>query len=257
MCSKGLICNAGMCIVKAWSAMQGQSSEMVSFGALPLPGAHITTLTSLANFRPAQNGRSQAQSLSSSEYEDEQRSVLDLSDDEENDATNDARQAENMHSANQAYDMAMATLADENPDPICKPQWPSATHASHASFEDWAASTHESASHAPARSHDAFSFNPDVQHQHSVHNGPTSPSSQSGIQSIWQSTAGMNDFYPLPVDIKAAQHVLEEFLSRSGLDLHFELRPKPSRTILDLQDKRNVTVQRVLPCGRFMKMQLS
>ena len=104
--------------------MQAQSSEMVSFGALPLPGAHITTLTSLANFRPVQNGMSQAQSISSSEYEDEHRSVLDLSEDEQNDATDDARQAENMHSANQAYDMAMATLAAENPAPVCKPQWP-------------------------------------------------------------------------------------------------------------------------------------
>ena len=96
-----------------------------------------------------------------------------------------------------------------------------------------------------------------MQHQHSVHNGPTSPSSQSGIQSIWQSSASMNDFYPLPVDVKAAQHVLEDFLSRSGLDLHFELRSKPSKTILHLQDKHDVTVQSVLPCGRFMKIQLS
>lgn len=200
---------------------------------------------------------SHSQSFSSSEYEDDHQSGTDLAD-YEIDGGDDARQAENLHNANQAYDMAMATLADENPAPNCKPQWPSVTHSSHASFEDWAASAHDNGSHGPTRSQDAFSFNTDLQHQHTTHNGSRSPSAQSGMQSIWQASAApANEACPMPVNIRAAQQALEEFLNRTGLDLHFELRPKPSRTNLDLQDKQNVSVQSVLPCGRFLKLQLS
>lgn len=228
---------------------------MVSFRTLPLPGAHITTLTSLANFKPVQNDMSQTHSLSSSEYEDDQQPGIDLADYDVDD-NDDARQAENLHSANQAYDMAMATLADENPTPNCKPQWPSNVHASHASFEDWAATSHDNSSSAPFRSQDAFSFS-EVQQPHSVHNGSSSPSSESGIQSIWRTSVPSNEASPLPVNVQAVQQLFQDFLSSTGLDYHFEVKAKPSRTTTDLQDEKSVTVQSALPCGRFMKLQLS
>lgn len=230
------------------------------YGALPLPGAHITTLTSLANFRPAQSGLSHAPSLSSTESEDGQDLAADLSEDEPVD-DDSARQEANLHSANQAYDMAMAMLEDENPGPVCKPHWSSKIHASHASFEDWAASApNEGRPNATANYHDAFTFKPEYYQQHNgIQNGPksSSQSAQSGMHSIWQSGSLNHEQHALAVNVQAAQQMLEAFLSRTGLNSHFELKTKSSQTVSDLQNRQNVTVQSVLPCGRFMKLQLS
>lgn len=229
---------------------------MVSFRTLPLPGAHITTLTSLADFKPAHSGMSQAHSLSSSEYEDEHIAAVDLTE-YDMDEADAGRQVDNLHSANQAYDMAMATLADENPGVQYNPQWPSAVHASHASFEDWAASSHDIATSAPFRSQDAFTFSPDIQKQHSMHNGLATPVGQNSIQSIWQSSMPASEAHAPPVNVQAAQQSLQDFLIQTGLDAHLELKTKLSKTLLDLEDANNVNVQTVLPCGRFLRLQLS
>ncbi|KAL0053416.1 hypothetical protein WJX82_005424 [Trebouxia sp. C0006] len=103
---------------------QVRRPDMVSLGTLSLPGAHITTLTSLANFKPGHADKSQANqcdseldtsSRSAGGYS--QESALDT--DDELEAAYEDRQAANMrtakHASKETYDATIIqNLANAN-----------------------------------------------------------------------------------------------------------------------------------------------
>ncbi|DBA85602.1 TPA: hypothetical protein ACH3X1_005183 [Trebouxia sp. C0004] len=235
---------------------------MVSLGTLPLPGAHITTLTSLANFKPGHADKSQTNQCDSeldasslSAGVDSQESELDT--DDELEAAYEDRQAANMRQANTAYDIAMSRVAAEDNQASFRPHWPDdPTHASHASFDDWAANgLHANGTPKALSSHGSFSFANGCQET------PAHPELQyrQPVPSAWPDSvpeASVQESGRGSIDVQAVQHLFQDFLQKAGLDSHLEVR-----ATLGLASgphcQRNVTVQNVLPCGSFMKIQLN
>lgn len=238
--------------------LQAQGPDMVSLGTLPLPGAHITTLTSLANLKPSHADRSYANhhgtdsdGLSQSAGDDSHESELDT--DDELEAAYDDRQAANLREANCAYDIAMSRVAAEDGQASFRPHWPDdPSHASHASFDDWA--TNASHAKGPATtltSHGSFSFANGRQEKSAGHVLPHTSSTWPVLYqgSVQESSRGR-------IDVHAVQELFQDFLQKAGLDSHLEVRTLPSRDPAP-HCQCNVAVQNVFPCGAFMKIQLS
>ncbi|DBB06739.1 TPA: hypothetical protein ACH3X3_009409 [Trebouxia sp. C0006] len=241
---------------------QVRRPDMVSLGTLSLPGAHITTLTSLANFKPGHADKSQANqcdseldtsSRSAGGYS--QESALDT--DDELEAAYEDRQAANMREANFAYDIAMSRIAAEDNKASFRPHWPDdPTHASHASFDDWAANVlHADGTSKALVSHGSFSFangcqetpaQPELQYRQPV---PAAWPDSVPEVSVQESRRGS-------IDVQAVQALFQDFLQKAGLDSHLEVRAM-SGLASDPHCRRNVTVQNVLSCGTFMKIQLN
>ena len=244
------------------ACVQVRRPDMVSLGTLPLPGAHITTLTSLANFKPGHADRSQANQCDSeldassrSAGGDSQESELDT--DDELEAAYEDRQATNLREANLAYDVAMSRVAAEDNTASFRPHWPDdPTHASHASFDDWAANgSHADGTPKALASHDSFSFangcqetpaHPELQYRQPV---PSAWPDSVPEVSVQESRRGS-------IDVQAVQDLFQDFLHKAGLDSHLEVRATSGRAS-DPHCQRNVTVQNVLPCGTFIKIQLN
>ncbi len=244
------------------ACVQVRRPDMVSLGTLPLPGAHITTLTSLANFKPGHADKSQANQCDSdldassrSAGGDSQESELDT--DDELEAAYEDRQAANMREANFAYDIAMSRVAAEDNKASFRPHWPDdPTHASHASFDDWAANgLHADGTPKALVSHGSFSFangcqetpaHPELQYRQPV---PAAWPDSVPEVSVQESRRGS-------IDVQAVQDLFQDFLQKAGLDSHLEVRAT-SGLASEPHCQRNVTVQNVLPCGSFMKIQLN
>lgn len=237
---------------------------MRSLGTLPLPGAHITTLTSLANFRPSHAGLPHAPGSDdhdSSHASDEGSQQSELDTDDELEAAYEDRQATNLRESKIAFDNAMSQAASEDDQPSFRPRWPDdAAHASHASFDDWASNDlHRNGTSSTLTSHGSFTFTNACQDsltgfgEHSLHHH-TSPLSMSWPQQSEPHSADSTDKL---IDVGAVQQLFQEFLQRAGLDQHLEVRTTGALNASSLQCKRNVAVQNVLPCGSFMKIQLS
>lgn len=241
---------------------QVRRPDMVSLGTLPLPGAHITTLTSLANFKPGHADKSQVNHCDSeldassrSAGGDSQESELDT--DDELEAAYEDRQAANMREANFAYDIAMSRVAAEDNKASFRPHWPDdPTHASHASFDAWAANgLHANGTPMALASHGSFSFangcpetpaHPELQCRQPV---PLAWPDSVPEVSVQESRRGS-------IDVQAVQALFQDFLQTAGLDSHLEVRSIPGLAS-DPHCQRNVMVQNVLPCGTFMKVQLN
>ena len=237
---------------------------MRSLGTLPLPGAHITTLTSLANFKPSHAGSPHPtrwggnDSSHASDDDGSQQSELDT--DDELEAAYEDRQAANLREANVAYDHAMSQAAFEDHQPSIRPRWPDdPSHASHASLDDWATNgLHRNGTSSTLTSHGSFSFKNACSEVHTVsgedcQHTPALPTS-------WPQHSGPSvgdSIDELQVDVSAVQQVFQQFLKRAGLDQHLEIRATGATNASSLQCKRNVAVQNVLPCGSFMKIQLN
>lgn len=245
-------------------ALQVGGPDMRSLGTLPLPGAHITTLTSLANFKPSHTGSPHAagwdhhDSSRASDDESSQQSELDT--DDELEAAYDDRQAANLREANVAFDHAMSQAASEDHRPGIRPRWPDdPSHASHASLDDWATNgLHQNGTPSTLTSHGSFSFKNACSEPYTTfgENRQHTPS----LPMTWpqQSEPSIGDSSgELPIDVSAVQELLQQFLQRVGLDQHLEIRATGGTNASSLQCKRNVAVQNVLPCGSFMKIQLS
>ncbi|KAL3146684.1 hypothetical protein ABBQ32_000912 [Trebouxia sp. C0010 RCD-2024] len=242
---------------------QVRGHDMRSLGTLPLPGAQITTLTSLANFKPSHAISPQIaegygnDSSCASDDEGSEQSELDT--DDELEAAYEDRQAANLREANVAFDHAMSQAAFEDHQPSIRPRWPDdPSHASLASLDDWATNgLHQNGASSTLTSHGSFSFKSACPEVHTVsghdQHTPTLPMSwphQSG-SSIEDSIDGLH------VDVSAIQQVFQQFLQRAGLDEHLEIRATGAINASSLQCRRNVAVQNVLPCGSFMKIQLN
>ena len=237
--------------------------DMVSLGKLPLPGAHITTLTSLANFRPGHayqshasepgsvHGDADASSQPSAEY-----SCGSDVDTDDLEAAFDDRQALNLKEANRAYDTAMLRAASEENRTSFRPHWPDdPIHASHASFDDWATNTpHTNGTAGTLTSHGSFSFasysqlastNSEKDCEQKVPiPWPASPQEGSVTESNNCS------------DVHAVQKTFQQFLQRAGLDSHLEVRAISGGASTS-HCKHNVSVQNLLPCGMCMKIHLN
>lgn len=236
---------------------------MRSLGTLPLPGAHITTLTSLANFKPNQaNPRHDHTSDfdSSSHISDTDSEQSELDSAGELEAAYDNRQATNLRESNLAYDNAMSRVAAEDSRPRFGPRWPDdPSHASHASLDDWAVNgSHANGTPSTLTSQGSFSFTngcPELSsapadttlQQHTL------PLAMPWLQRNEANLAEKRD----ELDFGAVQQLLQEFLQQTGLEQHMEIKAKPATNEPQVHCKRNVTVQNVLPCGSFMKIQLN
>lgn len=231
---------------------------MVSLGTLPLPGAHITTLTSLANFRPSHADSSQAHQHhsdcgGSSQSARGESHDSELDSDDELEAAFDDRQAANLREANMAYDVAMSRVATEDSRASFRPHWPDdPSHASHASFGDWATNaSHANGAASPLTSHGSFSF---------ANGCPELPAhSEQHIPTPWPGShqeVPVQESIRCSIDVQAVQGMFQEFLQKAGLDSHLEVRPV-SGSASGPRCQRNVTVQNVFPCGTFMKIQLN
>lgn len=238
---------------------------MRSLGTLPLPGAHITTLTSLANFRPSYTGSPHAHRMdyhdsSHASDEDSQQSELDT--DDELQTAYDDRQAANLREFNIAYDNAMSQVASEDNRPSFRPQWPDdPTYASHASFDDWATNgLHRNGTSSTLTSHGSFTFTNACQESLTVIGEDSLHQHTSLLPMSWPQRSEPNtedSRNELQIDVSAVQQLFQEFLQRAGLDQHLEIRATGAMNVSNLQCKHNVAVQNVLPCGSFMKIQLS
>ncbi|KAA6421612.1 MAG: SKP1 21-like [Trebouxia sp. A1-2] len=207
---------------------QVRRPDMVSLGTLPLPGAHITTLTSLANFKPghadkfkAKQCDSELDASSRSAGGDSQESELDT--DDELEAAYEDRQAANMREANFAYDIAMSRVAAEDNKASFRPHWPDdPTHASHASFDDWAANgLHANGTPKALASHGSFSFANGCQET------PAYPELQYRQPSAWPDSVpevSVQESRRGSIDVQAVQHLFQDFLQKAGLDSHLEVR---------------------------------
>lgn len=236
---------------------------MRSLGTLPLPGAHITTLTSLANFKPSHAGSAQIAGWdgndSSRASDDEGSEQSELDTDDELEAAYEDRQAANLREANVAFDHAMSQAAFEDHQPSIRPRWSDdPSHASLASLDDWATNgLHQNCASSTLTSHGSFSFKNACPELHTVsghdQHTPTLPMS-------WPQESGStvrDSIDELHVDVSAVQQVFQQFLQRAGLDQHLEIRATRATNSPSLQCRRNVAVQNVLPCGSFMKIQLN
>ena len=244
--------------------MQVRTPDMMSLGTLPLPGAHITTLTSLANFKPSHtdgcSSNHQASDHDGSSWtagEESQESELDT--DDELEAAYDDRQAANLRESNFAYDIAMSRVAAEDSRASFRPHWhDDPTHASHASFDDWATNaSHANGASSTLTSHGSFSF------ANGCHDASkTAPPQQdypANVLSPWPEShqaVHIQEQVRSRIDISAVQELFHDFLQKTGLDDHLEVRALPSRDPSP-HYQHDVAVQTVLPCGTFMKIQLN
>lgn len=244
-------------------ALQVQGPDLRSLGTLPLPGAHITTLTSLANFRPSHAGSPHAPGSDdhdSSHASDEGSQQSELDTDDELEAAYDDRQATNLRDSRTAFDTAMSA-ASEDDRPSFRPHWPDdPTHASHASFDDWASNgLHQNGTSSTLTSHGSFTFTNACQDT-LTGSGENSLHQHTSLLPIsWpqQTEPQLQDSTGKLIDVGAVQQLFQEFLQRAGLDQHLEIRATGALHASSLQCKRYVAVQNVLPCGSFMKIQLS
>lgn len=239
---------------------------MRSLGTLPLPGVHITTLTSLANFRPSHATSMHAPESDgheSSHDSSEGSEQSELETDEELEAAYDDRQAANLRESKAAFDNAMSQAESEDDRPSFRPRWPDdPTHASHASFEDWASNgLHRNGTPSTLTSHGSFTFTNACQQQSLTGFGENSLQQHaSPLPMSWpqQSESHVHGGTDEPrIDVGAVQQLFQEFLQRTGLDQHLEIRATGTTNASSLQCKRNVAVQNVLPCGSFVKIQLN
>lgn len=243
-----------------YDALQVQGPDLRSLGTLPLPGAHITTLTSLADFRPSYAGSPPAPGSDDhdSSHTSEQESELDT--DDELEPSYDDRQATNLRDSKTAFDSAMSA-ASEDHRPSFRPRWPDdPTHASYASFDDWASnSLHQNGTSSTLTSHGSFTFTHACQEsltgygENSLHQH-TLPLPMSWPQQNEPHLQGNTDKL---IDVGAVQQLFQDFLQQAGLDEHLEIRATRAMNASSLQCKRHVAVQNVLPCGSFMKIQLT
>ena len=234
--------------------------ELRSLGTLPLPGAHITTLTSLANFRPSHAGSTHA--AGSDEHESshasEQQSELDT--DDELEAAYDDRQATNLRDSITAFDNAMSA-ASQDDQPSFRPRWPDdPTHASHASFDDWTSNDlHRDGTSSTLTSHGSFTFTNACQESLQGCRDNSLHQHTSLLPVSWpqQSESHLQDSTDKLIDVGAVQQLFQKFLQQAGLDQHLEIKATEAMNVASLQCKRHVAVQNVLPCGSSLKIQLN
>ena len=246
-------------------SLQVRRPDMRSLGTLPLPGAQITTLTSLANFKPNQaNPHHDHTSYfgSSSHISDTDSEQSELDSDEELEVAYDDRQATNLRESNLAYDNAMSRVAAEDNRPSFGPRWPEdPSHASHASFDDWAANgSHANGASSTLSTQGSFSFTNENQKLSSVSADSSLQQHSLPLAMPWPQRSEQNfedkrDASEL--DFGTVQQLLQDFLQQTGLDQRLEIKAKPAANESQVPCKRNVTVQNVLPCGSFMKIQLN
>ena len=242
--------------------MQARGPDMRSLGTLPLPGAHITTLTSLANFRPHLAGPSHVHSSdddASSRLSDSSSQHSELDTDDELEAAYNDRQAANLRESSVAYDDAMSRVALEDSRPSYRPRWPEdPSYASNASFDDWAANgVHANGVSSSLTSQGSFSFTNGRHKVSSVTEDNTAE--QRTMPLSWpqrREHCAEDSRGELDSNVDAVQKVLQDFLQQAGLDQHLEITTKPAADIHRWHPEGSVAVQNVLPSGSFIKLHM-